>query len=125
MSKPELFLIPGGLMLGARMSHYRARKAKAKRTDSADMPIELRGLARRLEEARAIADIGVTALDGLAGVPVGTTSRVEDGQQLVSLENLLRYARVLGVNLHWLITGEGPRYFEFSKPPLLEKKTIA
>lgn len=117
MSKAHLSLIQGGRTLTAEMP-FRARttkpKAKAPRADG--QSLEVRGLPRRFAEERERADMAVTLLEDRAEVGRGTVSRLEDGTRMPNAENLFRLARVLNVNLHWLITGEGPRQGIYSAP---------
>lgn len=70
----------------------------------------------RLIEARKRANVGVVQLDSLAGVGKGTTTRLESGDRIADIETLFRIARALRLNLHWLMTGEGPREGVFHSP---------
>lgn len=117
MRKPLLSLIQGGRTLSADMPfRARAQKPKAKAPRAEGQSLEVRGLPRRFAEERERADLAVTALEDRASVGRGTVSRLEDGSRVPNAENLFRLARELNVNLHWLITGEGPRQGIYSAP---------
>jgi transcriptional regulator with XRE-family HTH domain len=96
---------------------FRSRAPKPKpKPRSESQSLEVRGLPRRFTEERERADLAVTVLEDRAGVGRGTVSRLEDGSRVPTAENLFRLARELNVNLHWLITGEGPRQGIYSAP---------
>lgn len=117
MSKPILSLIPGGRTLGRQMPFRpRSEKPKAKSSRALRNSIEVRGIPRRLNEERERQNKGVVELDEMAGLGQGTTSRIESGARQPDIETAFRYAKALGLNMHWLITGEGARYAAYDRP---------
>ena len=73
-------------------------------------------LARRLHAVRL--DLygahGGPLLAEHLGIPTRTWLRYESGARLRGLV-LLRFIEVTGVEPHWLMTGEGPRYRDRSR----------
>lgn len=67
-------------------------------------------LAERMRAARDAKGLGTNALDRLANVAKGNTSRVESGgRKQLGADVVARYAVALGVAHEWLATGLGPR----------------
>lgn len=108
-------MIQGGRIMREHMPFRgpAAPRKKSKRSDR--LSVEVRGVPQRLRESRELLNLGVVEMDECARVAGGTTSRIEGGKRLVDLETLFRYARALGVNIHWLVTGEGQRTAQFRK----------
>lgn len=70
----------------------------------------------RLVQARE--DHGLLAKDvaGSIGVNATTMSRFENGVRTPSIQHINKLAEFIPVNLHWLITGRGPRIFRGKDP---------
>lgn len=67
-------------------------------------------LGERLRIARSLAGISARELDRLAGRSVGHAALIERGDRpRVEAETAAAYARVLDVDLNWLITGSGEK----------------
>jgi transcriptional regulator with XRE-family HTH domain len=80
-------------------------------------------LGQRWKEAREAAGFGMNELDRLIGQRSGYTSRVEaDGKPEITMYVVDRAARVLGVRLDWLATGDGPR--ERDHEPTIEPDQV-
>ncbi len=47
----------------------------------------------------------------------GSITRWEDNDRIPDTKSVLRLVEVLGVNEHWLLTGEGPRYASADSRP--------
>jgi hypothetical protein len=80
------------------------RAALRRRGPSAEVPYippELDGITKRLVDARQQAGLDVSEVG---------TSRMERGYRLKNLSAVVavRLAKKLGVNVGWLLTGEGP-----------------
>jgi len=66
-------------------------------------------MGARLRELRALAEVSCSESDRLAGVCRGMTSYAELSGADISSSRSAAYARVFGVSLDWLVSGEGPR----------------
>lgn len=70
-----------------------------------------RGLARRLREVREeLYPEGNEALAEILGLPAQTWANYESGCTLPATI-LLEFIEVTGVHPHWLLTGDGDRYW--------------
>lgn len=68
-------------------------------------------LGDRVKSTRLRRGFGSAELDRAAGVPQGTTSRLESKQRGKwggTATTVARVAKALGVNMEWLMTGAGP-----------------
>jgi hypothetical protein len=74
-------------------------------------------LAERLREVRdeRFGPAGAAAVAGALGLPVRTWLNYEQGVTIPG-EVLLRFIAVSGVDAHWLLTGEGPKYRDLQEP---------
>jgi transcriptional regulator with XRE-family HTH domain len=67
--------------------------------------------ADRIREARQVRNLSQGSLARLAGIWSTQVSKWENGVYPVSIDNLERLSKALGVSMDWLLsgTGKGPR----------------
>lgn len=66
-------------------------------------------IGKRCREARELLGSSLSAVARELGCNTGTVWSWEAGKALPSLTNATALARLYGVRLDWLATGEGPR----------------
>lgn len=65
-------------------------------------------IGERLREARLLGELSARELSGLAGVAAGHVALLESGErEHPRSDTLVALARVLGVSLDWLVSGNG------------------
>lgn len=71
----------------------------------------LLGMPDRARQARKDAGLGVREVGEKSGNGVAFVSRLENGKRIggLTVSLVLAHARALGVNVQWLLTGEGPQ----------------
>jgi SOS-response transcriptional repressor LexA len=67
-------------------------------------------VGQRIIELRKEVEMSQLKLAELLGIKAAAVSQFENDKTNPSIETLLRIADVFGVNLHWLLKGEGEKY---------------
>lgn len=92
----------------------KSKKAPVSQKKNKELPSEEQG--KRLDLLLSEMKIDQTILGQRARVDQAAISRWIDGKRDMATLSMLRVAQALGVSLHWLLTGDGPRVPETTRP---------
>jgi transcriptional regulator with XRE-family HTH domain len=88
-----------------------------------------KGLGGRLKEARQRLGVTQATLAETSGIPLKTYKKYEGDLILPGAEALTGLMKGGGINLHWLLTGEGPMLLkdmeETGPPPAVDGEVLA
>jgi len=71
------------------------------------MDFKNKAIGQRIKQARQTKGIRQNEFAKKLDLHHASMSKIESGDSSTSVENLLKIYQFLGVNLHWLLTGEG------------------